>query len=71
MELFGTRTETGKTYFDKYSMKQAIEERFILNPCPATPLIRISTASKRKKMTTRVRQRQSAGGDPEPCDDLG
>jgi len=32
MELFGTRTETGKTYFDKYSMKQAIEERFILNP---------------------------------------
>ena len=32
MELFGTRTEIGKTYFDKYSMKQAIEERFILNP---------------------------------------
>ena len=32
MELFGTRTEMGKTYFDKYSMKQAIEERFILNP---------------------------------------
>ena len=32
MELFGTRTQYGKTYFDKYSMKQAIEERFILNP---------------------------------------
>ena len=32
MELFGTRTEIGKTYFDKYSMKQAIEEHFILNP---------------------------------------
>ena len=32
MELFGTRSEIGKTYFDKYSMKQAIEERFILNP---------------------------------------
>lgn len=32
MELFGTRKEIGKTYFDKYSMKQAIEERFILNP---------------------------------------
>ena len=32
MELFGTRTEAGKTYFDKYTMKQAIEEGFILNP---------------------------------------
>lgn len=32
MELFGTRTDIGKSYFDKYSMKQAIEERFILNP---------------------------------------
>ena len=32
MELFGTRTELGKSYFDKYSMKQAIEERFIINP---------------------------------------
>ena len=32
MELFGTRKDIGKTYFDKYSMKQAIEERFILNP---------------------------------------
>lgn len=32
MELFGTRKELGKTYFDKYSMKQAIEEGFILNP---------------------------------------
>ena len=32
MELFGTRTDNGKSYFDKYSMKQAIEERFILNP---------------------------------------
>ena len=32
MELFGTRTKSGKTYFDKYSMKQAIEEHFILNP---------------------------------------
>ena len=32
MELFGTRTEFGKSYFDKYSMRQAIEERFILNP---------------------------------------
>lgn len=32
MELFDTRTEIGKSYFDKYSMRQAIEERFILNP---------------------------------------
>ena len=32
VELFGTRTELGKTYFDKYSMKQAIEEKYILNP---------------------------------------
>ena len=32
MELFGTRTDIGKSYFDKYSMRQAIEERFILNP---------------------------------------
>ncbi|MGB4438022.1 MAG: DEAD/DEAH box helicase family protein [Sedimentibacter sp.] len=32
VELFGTRKLIGKTYFDKYSMKQAIEERFILNP---------------------------------------
>jgi len=32
MELFGTRTEQGKSYFDKYSMKQAIEERYIINP---------------------------------------
>ena len=32
MELFGTRKDIGKTYFDKYSMKQAIEERFIINP---------------------------------------
>ena len=32
MELFGTRTDIGKTYFDKYSMRQAIEEKFILNP---------------------------------------
>lgn len=35
VELFGTRKELGKTYFDKYSMKQAIEERFILNPLQA------------------------------------
>lgn len=32
MELFGTRCEAGKKYFHKYSMKQAIEEKFILNP---------------------------------------
>ncbi len=32
MELFGTRTAAGKSYFHKYSMKQAIEEGFILNP---------------------------------------
>ncbi|MBQ4527902.1 MAG: type I restriction endonuclease subunit R [Clostridia bacterium] len=32
VELFGSRTELGKTYFDKYSMKQAIEEKYILNP---------------------------------------
>ena len=32
MELFGTRAKVGKTYFHKYSMKQAIEEGFILNP---------------------------------------
>ena len=32
VELFGTRKELGKTHFDKYSMKQAIEEKFILNP---------------------------------------
>ncbi len=35
MELFGTRRERGKTYFDKYSMKQAIEEKYILNPLQA------------------------------------
>ena len=32
IELFGTRTDIGKSYFDKYSMYQAIDERFILNP---------------------------------------
>lgn len=32
VELFGSRTEQGKTCFDKYSMKQAIEEKYILNP---------------------------------------
>lgn len=32
VELFGTRTEIGKKYFHKYSMKQAIQEGFILNP---------------------------------------
>lgn len=32
MELFGTRTAIGKEYFHKYSMKQAIQEGFILNP---------------------------------------
>lgn len=32
MELFGTRTVIGKKHFHKYSMKQAIEEGFILNP---------------------------------------
>jgi len=32
MELFGTRTAIGKKYFHKYSMKQAIQEGFILNP---------------------------------------
>lgn len=32
VELFGSRTEHGKSYFDKYSMKQAIEEKYILNP---------------------------------------
>lgn len=32
VELFGTRRKSGKTYFDKYSMKQAVEEKFILNP---------------------------------------
>jgi len=32
MELFGTRNEKGKTCFHPYSMKQAIEEEFILNP---------------------------------------
>ncbi len=35
IELFGTRKEHGKTYFDKYSMKQAIEEKYILNPLQA------------------------------------
>lgn len=35
VELFGTRREQGKTYFDKYSMKQAIEEKYILNPLQA------------------------------------
>ncbi len=35
VELFGTRREHGKTYFDKYSMKQAIKEKFILNPLQA------------------------------------
>ena len=32
MELFGVQSERGKEYFHKYSMKQAIEEGFILNP---------------------------------------
>lgn len=32
IELFGVKSANGKTYFDKYSMKQAIEERFIVNP---------------------------------------
>lgn len=32
VELFGTRKELGKTYFDKYSMKQAVEEKYIINP---------------------------------------
>ena len=32
MELFGSRTENGKSYFDKYSMKQAEEEKYIINP---------------------------------------
>ncbi len=32
MELFGTRTGAGRSYFHKYSMKQAIEEGFIVNP---------------------------------------
>lgn len=32
IELFGSRNPKDKTYFDKYSMKQAIEEGFILNP---------------------------------------
>lgn len=32
IELFGTRKEKGKTYYDKYSMKQAIEEKFVLDP---------------------------------------
>ena len=32
VELFGTRNQAGKTYYHKYSMKQAIDEGFILNP---------------------------------------
>lgn len=32
MELFGTRKEKGKSCFHQYSMRQAIEEGFILNP---------------------------------------
>jgi type I restriction enzyme R subunit len=32
MELFGTRKESGKSCFHQYSMRQAIEEGFILNP---------------------------------------
>ena len=32
MELFGTRNSRGKDCFHKYSMRQAIEEGFILNP---------------------------------------
>ncbi|MCL2591776.1 MAG: DEAD/DEAH box helicase family protein [Defluviitaleaceae bacterium] len=31
-ELFGTRNQRGKECFHKYTMKQAIEEDFILNP---------------------------------------
>lgn len=32
MELFGTRNPKGKDCFHKYSMRQAIEEEFVLNP---------------------------------------
>lgn len=32
MELFGTRNPKGKNCFHKYSMRQAIEEEFVLNP---------------------------------------
>lgn len=32
MELFGSRNPKGKNCFHKYSMRQAIEEKFVLNP---------------------------------------
>ena len=32
MELFGSRNEKGKDSFHKYTMRQAIEEEFVLNP---------------------------------------
>lgn len=49
MELFGSRREIGKTYFDKYSMKQAIEEKFILNPLLCYTTYRDSYKVEKKK----------------------
>jgi type I restriction enzyme R subunit len=49
MELFGTRKEIGKQYFHKYSMKQAIQEGFILNPLAAYTTYNEKFEIKKKK----------------------
>jgi len=49
MELFGTRTEIGKRYFHKYSMKQAIQEGFILNPLACYTVYNDKFGIKKKK----------------------
>lgn len=49
MELFGTRNELGKKYFHKYSMKQAIQEEFILNPLAAYTIYNDKFEVKKKK----------------------
>lgn len=49
MELFGTRVEKGKKYFHKYSMKQAIQEGFILNPLACYTIYNSKFEVKKKK----------------------
>lgn len=54
MELFGTRTAIGKKYFHKYSMKQAIEEGFILNPLSCYTIYNEKLELTKKKDDTKV-----------------
>lgn len=49
MELFGTRQKFGKKYFHKYSMKQAIQEGFILNPLASYTIYNNKFEVKKKK----------------------